>query len=598
MSKSYVSASTGIAEDWRCATNKLNEVVCWGNNAWNNLGNQEFTDKMLKIGKYSEEHENDLMYLKDNYTSEPVNVLVKNPYKSLADDPDYVKLSGVTKVMTGNAHGCAITIDGEVYCWGSNSSGQLGLGSDEYKTENMNVGYASKVVTGEQGAKSGHLSHVVDLSLGVDHSCALTVEGDIYCWGDNTAMELGDSFEKQSVRPIFTVEDCNGDITDKIKIVTDPVKVPAGDVKFSSISKTGSWAHCALSTEETTTDDEGHNLWCWGNDVGGIVTNDNKEYLLELKNKNGDRFFNGEKCQSLDYSDIAGKSSLWYYTKGGEAVWPMFGKPITNVKSVKSQDKSPRICNTASLETENPDCFKVYSCDNVLYKPTESSYAKLVKSDQTCVNTIEIKIEIKNVAAVDINGKGTVDEDFEPDSQIHFTTSDAGNVLFTAKTNPGSEEDNPKSRIDTIPLLYGENLFEEGEKIKEIRASSKYNVFVVSDKNKLYGVGISPFGMVEDAAPDNENRFAIHFDDMVQEVSVNQRSVCALVSGENSDSNMWCWGSKTFGQLGLEYQSNPAYSFGDVQNAWKLDNVYILNQYYYADDSMLDRPTMSGVEIQ
>ena len=61
---------------------------------------------------------------------------------------------------------------------------------------------------------------------------------------------------------------------------------------------------------------------------------------------------------------------------------------------------------------------------------------------------------------------------------------------------------------------------------------------------------------------------------------------------------MWCWGSKTFGQLGLEYQSNPAYSFGDAQNAWKLDNGYILNQYYYADDSMLDRPTMSRVEIQ
>ena len=47
-----------------------------------------------------------------------------------------------------------------------------------------------------------------------------------------------------------------------------------------------------------------------------------------------------------------------------------------------------------------------------------------------------------------------------------------------------------------------------------------------------------------------------------------------------------------------QYQSNPAYSFGDAQNAWKLDNGYILNQYYYADDSMLDRPTMSGVEIQ
>ena len=463
MSKSYVSASTGIAEDWRCVTNKLNEVVCWGNNAWNNLGNQEFTDKKLKTGEYSEGHENDLMYLKDNYTSEPVNVLVKNPYKSFDDDPDYVNLSGVTKVMTGNAHGCAITIDGEVYCWGSNSSGQLGLGSDEYKTENKNVGYASKVVTGEQGAKSGHLSHVVDLSLGVDHSCALTVEGDIYCWGDNTAMELGDAFEKQSV---------------KIKIVTDPVKVPAGDVKFSSISKTGSWAHCALSTEETT-DDEGHNLWCWGNDVGGLVTSNNSQYMVDLQEKYIDtqkEFFIEGKCRQ--WNEDPDFPMYWYYVDQSNigAKWPMFGHRITNIKSIHTGD-SIYVCDgeqcTHAISLSRGQYDEIYYRDDNYIQHQVSQNQKVVNKGK----------EIKNIIAMDINGL-----ELGPDQNIYFVTSSEKNKLMHAFTSDGIIINGEFSMWASV-----KELVELSSNITSIVPSSKYSVYVVTEQNKLYDVGRIPF---------------------------------------------------------------------------------------------------------
>ena len=43
-----------------------------------------------------------------------------------------------------------------------------------------------------------------------------------------------------------------------------------------------------------------------------------------------------------------------------------------------------------------------------------------------------------------------------------------------------------------------------------------------------------------------------------------------------------------------QYQSNPAYSFGDAQNAWEFDS----NKYYDADDALLTQPIMLGVEIQ
>ena len=248
LNSSFVSLSTGLADEWRCGVTKANEVWCWGNNAWNNLGNQEFTQSKLNFEKYTIEGTDALMYLNNNYSAEPQPVLIKNPDKKTDEDPEYIHLSGITKVATGNTHGCAITLNKEVYCWGGNYNGQLGIGEDGFmNTYKEPVGYASKVVTGKQNAKSGYLSNVVDLSLGQNHSCALTADGDIYCWGDNTALELGAAHEEDRMhRPekIMSMDDY--DISEYLWMIPYPVKVPAPEgVKFSSITQSGYWAHCA-----------------------------------------------------------------------------------------------------------------------------------------------------------------------------------------------------------------------------------------------------------------------------------------------------------------------------------------------------------------
>ena len=91
------------------------------------------------------------------------------------------------------------------------------------------------------------LSQVI---LAMLHSCALTADGDIYCWGDNTALELGAAHEEDRMhRPekIMSMDDY--DISEYLWMIPYPVKVPAPEgVKFSSITQSGYWAHCALST--------------------------------------------------------------------------------------------------------------------------------------------------------------------------------------------------------------------------------------------------------------------------------------------------------------------------------------------------------------
>jgi alpha-tubulin suppressor-like RCC1 family protein len=82
-----------------------------------------------------------------------------------------------TRVVSGGAHACAISA-GELRCWGDNADGQLGDGTKQARSTPVAV-----IVLG--GA------HVKDVALGERHSCALTEDGSVICWGADDAGQLG-----------------------------------------------------------------------------------------------------------------------------------------------------------------------------------------------------------------------------------------------------------------------------------------------------------------------------------------------------------------------------------------------------------------------
>jgi alpha-tubulin suppressor-like RCC1 family protein len=133
-----------------CAVTGNGNAWCWGDNGSGQLGNGSSTGS----------------------SPQPVAV---------------VNLADITMIATGNYHSCALDQDGIVYCWGSNSNGQLGTGTTDDSA--MPV-----LVAGLPAASA--------ISTGSNHSCALTLQGTVYCWGHNFFGQLGNGSNTSSPTPV------------------------------------------------------------------------------------------------------------------------------------------------------------------------------------------------------------------------------------------------------------------------------------------------------------------------------------------------------------------------------------------------------------
>ncbi|CAL9229683.1 unnamed protein product [Arabidopsis halleri] len=102
--------------------------------------------------------------------------------KSHAMDP--LEVSGLDKdilhISAGYYHSAAITVDGELYMWGKNSSGQLGLGKK-----------AARVVRVPTKVQALHGITIQSVALGSEHSVAVTDGGEVLSWGGGGSGRLG-----------------------------------------------------------------------------------------------------------------------------------------------------------------------------------------------------------------------------------------------------------------------------------------------------------------------------------------------------------------------------------------------------------------------
>ena len=239
--------ATGLAHT--CALLDTHQVYCWGNNTQGQLG-----------------------------TGNEIPATTPQAVTGLPAD--------ITDITAGTFHTCALTNSGEVYCWGDNRFGQLGV-SQTLDTDNrplpelipqkVNVnsvdvlaagGISTCVIRNQQALCWGEVTftgqgdpwqsvsisganNMTSLSVGAMHACGITTTSELRCWGEGFMGQLGTGVQ-ESMK------------STSAKVVQSPQSnQPLNGILHVT---TGDFHTCALRSTDQ--------VFCWGaNTQGQLGTN-------------------------------------------------------------------------------------------------------------------------------------------------------------------------------------------------------------------------------------------------------------------------------------------------------------------------------------
>jgi alpha-tubulin suppressor-like RCC1 family protein len=141
-----------------CALMNNDQIKCWGDNAYGQLGVGSTTDRGDGANEMGDNLPN--VTLGTNRTAKTI--------------------------VAGGYHACTLLSSNQVKCWGRNTAGQLGLGDTEHRGDDAGeLGDALPAV----GLGSGKTGKAI--AAGGSHTCALLNDNQVKCWGDNAFGQLG-----------------------------------------------------------------------------------------------------------------------------------------------------------------------------------------------------------------------------------------------------------------------------------------------------------------------------------------------------------------------------------------------------------------------
>ena len=183
----------------------------------------------------------------DTSTDPNTDLHSSNPINITAQEGHPFQGKTVEKSSFGFFHSGAIDSDGELWMWGHNGFGQLGMADPTAPVINptpINITHQFGFTEDET---------ILELAIGGSHSAAIDSSGDLWMWGNNASGQLGngqDGADESLAAPIN---------------ITQQVGNPIYDVEIAKIQ---------LGYNFSGAIDVNGNLWMWGHNDNGQLGNE------------------------------------------------------------------------------------------------------------------------------------------------------------------------------------------------------------------------------------------------------------------------------------------------------------------------------------
>lgn len=250
------------------------QTWCWGHNDKGQLGTGDYTDttvpvRVARLAGALQGKTDKLVAAGDLYaclvtTTNEVYCMGYNWAGQIGDGtttsrnvPTAVDTSTglagkvITDLITTDSTTCVVA-NGDVYCWGRGTNGDLGNGSSSNQTKPVrvaNIGqWMGKPVTAIAGTPTGHFA------------CAIAA-GAAYCWGQNDRGQLGDrtTTDRNAPVAVYTGGVMSGKTIVDIAAAAGNPNNPAADPGTADGMRRGH--ACAVTSDG--------GLYCWGSNQYG-----------------------------------------------------------------------------------------------------------------------------------------------------------------------------------------------------------------------------------------------------------------------------------------------------------------------------------------
>lgn len=183
-----------------CAVDLAGGLKCWGMNDQGEVGDGSTLDRLAPVDVTTLNANTKMVATGDSSTCAltlggGVMCWGDNTFGQIGDGTNISRslptqvpglTANITAVASGANHTCVIATGGTVKCWGANYLHQVEPGATTPRTSPVTI---------------AGLSGVTALALGDGHTCALMTAGTVQCWGSGTAGELGDGLNTERGTP-------------------------------------------------------------------------------------------------------------------------------------------------------------------------------------------------------------------------------------------------------------------------------------------------------------------------------------------------------------------------------------------------------------